>query len=120
MPSWDPHSFCNKCNKTEEVCLNIIEGRNPECIKIADKKDPTGCGGLCKINEEYCKLLDAKDELYQCRRLVNTLNCSNEDFNCGNRCISKKLRCDGMIHCTNQSDEKNCGKNCLKINTYSF
>lgn len=86
------------------------ENENPKCKKIIDRKDPTGCGGLCKINKEYCKLLDEEIMLFQCRPLRNKLNCSNEFFNCGNRCIPKKLRCDGIFHCSDLSDEKNCGK----------
>ncbi|KAF5291761.1 hypothetical protein FQA39_LY14249 [Lamprigera yunnana] len=93
--------------ENNEVCLKVIENELPRCEQIVDKKDPTGCGGLCKVNEEYCKRIQSF--IYQCRS-VTKLNCSGQLFNCGNRCIPMKMRCDGVINCSNKLDEKNCSK----------
>lgn len=86
------------------------ETEKPKCLKTVDKKDPTGCGGLCKLNIEFCQLLDVQSRVYQCSQIKNSLHCPNGTFNCGNMCIFIKNRCDGIIHCSNYSDEKNCGK----------
>lgn len=108
--STSSNNVCQKCERNEEICLNIIESEEPVCRKIVDKKDPTGCGGLCKINKEYCKVLDQTIMLFQCRPVPNALNCSNNHFNCGNMCIPKKMWCDGFFHCLDKSDEIKCGK----------
>ncbi|KAK4877816.1 hypothetical protein RN001_010322 [Aquatica leii] len=96
-------TLCNCTN--DEVCLKIVENLTPKCRSIVDRKDPTGCGGLCRINEEYCKKIHLR--VYQCRELIK-LNCSTEQFNCGNRCVPMKMRCDGIINCSNGKDEQNC------------
>lgn len=108
-------SFCKNCTN-EEVCLKIEESHKPKCHRILNKKDPTGCGGVCKINVQFCQLLDNKSKVYQCSNLKNTLKCSGDSFNCGNRCIKTVKKCDGIFHCSNKSDEENCGKT-FSINT---
>ncbi|XP_031331734.1 atrial natriuretic peptide-converting enzyme-like isoform X2 [Photinus pyralis] len=94
--------------RADEICLKTVEDQRPECKLIADHKDPTGCGGLCKIDLEYCKRIDPDLDVFQCRPLINILNCTEGLFNCGNRCIMASMRCDGIINCSNQADERNC------------
>ncbi|KAJ8939322.1 hypothetical protein NQ314_011180, partial [Rhamnusium bicolor] len=104
-------TICSQCTPSQEVCLKIQEDEKPKCVNILDKNDPTGCGGLCQINTHFCQILDLKLRIYQCSPLINTLKCPNDTFNCGNRCISEVKRCDGVIHCSNWSDEENCACN---------
>lgn len=82
----------------------------PTCVKAINENDPTGCGGLCRINTHYCQVLDKKTKVHQCSLLKNILRCPNNTFNCGNMCISRKKECDGKFDCSNGSDEKNCGE----------
>ncbi|KAF5292665.1 hypothetical protein FQR65_LT11217 [Abscondita terminalis] len=98
-----PPGLC-ECEK-HQVCIKFDETSKPTCAEASDRNDPTGCGGLCQIDEEYCKRIDLG--VYQCRRL-NKLNCSREQFNCGNRCVPLRMRCDGVIDCSGFVDEKNC------------
>lgn len=92
----------------DEVCLK--DNAIMACVKIKDVKDPTGCGGICKINTQHCKLLDVTFKLYECKDNMNILKCPIDHFNCGNMCINKSRRCDGVINCSNKSDELNCRK----------
>ncbi|XP_018572381.1 low-density lipoprotein receptor-related protein 2-like [Anoplophora glabripennis] len=103
-----PTSLCGPCALSQEVCLKIHETDAPKCTKIADKNDPTGCGGLCPINTHFCQILDARGKVYQCSPIKKSLMCRNSTFNCGNLCISKEKRCDGLVHCSNGSDEEKC------------
>lgn len=84
--------------------------QKPECVKPINENDPTGCGGLCKINTHFCQNLDNKARVYQCSLLKNILRCPNNTFNCGNMCILPEKRCDGRIDCSDGSDERNCSK----------
>lgn len=102
------------CENCDQICLKRYETDIPQCLQPIDKKDPTGCGGFCSINTQYCRLLDHKHRIYQCSNLKNILKCPNNTFNCGNMCINLNKRCDGIIHCSNKIDEINCGK--FKIN----
>jgi hypothetical protein len=57
------------------------------------------------ITIEYMSLL-----FFSC---VDTSPCSKNEFECGNRmCVSDKAKCNGIYDCFDQSDEKDCGKNC--------
>ena len=49
--------YCDNCT-TDEVCLADEERREkvPTCHKIKYAKDPTGCGGLCEL-EQICHRL---------------------------------------------------------------
>ncbi|XP_018323596.1 vitellogenin receptor-like [Agrilus planipennis] len=104
--------ICGAC-KSNEICLNT--SRTPVCVKIVNKNDPTGCGGHCKINSEYCKVLDAKARLVQCLPDKLGLQCPQNQHNCGNMCINKTQMCDGYIHCIDKSDETDCECN---LNTH--
>ncbi|XP_048521637.1 low-density lipoprotein receptor-related protein 1 isoform X2 [Dendroctonus ponderosae] len=99
--------YCVNCTE-DEVCIKTAETKKPTCLPMTDKRDTTGCGGLCKINEEYCKLLDKTIKVYQCLALNNRLKCPENTFNCGNMCVSMDKRCNGQIDCANMMDEKNC------------
>ena len=46
--------YCDNCT-TDEVCLADEERREkvPTCHRIKYAKDPTGCGGLCEM-EQIC------------------------------------------------------------------
>lgn len=102
-------TFCQNCTDNQ-ICLKFAEPDKPTCVEPLDRKDPTGCGGHCALNTQYCHLLDNQHKVYQCRNNKNTLKCPEESFNCGNMCISMVKKCDGIIHCSDKSDEKNCGK----------
>jgi len=40
-------------------------------------------------------------------------NCSESEFRCGTgKCIKHNYRCDGEIHCDDNSDEINCNITC--------
>lgn len=40
-------------------------------------------------------------------------NCTDEEFECGNICLSNKYACDGIKDCPNGEDEmRNCSKCC--------
>ncbi|KAL1502556.1 hypothetical protein ABEB36_007681 [Hypothenemus hampei] len=99
--------YCYNCSK-DEVCIKIDEITKPNCVKMLDKRDPTGCGGLCKINVEFCKNLDKSFYVYQCLPLRNRLKCPEKMYNCETMCVSLEKRCDGKIDCTNMKDEENC------------
>ena len=49
--------YCDNCT-TDEVCLADEERREkvPRCHRIKYAKDPTGCGGLCEL-EQICHRL---------------------------------------------------------------
>ncbi|XP_060532792.1 low-density lipoprotein receptor-related protein 5-like isoform X2 [Cylas formicarius] len=100
--------FCVDCDLAEEVCIKTAELEQPKCVRKRDKKDPTGCGGLCRIEVEYCKRLDKRSPVHQCLRLQHLLKCPANMFNCGNMCVSIDKRCDGKVDCSNKSDEKDC------------
>ncbi|KAJ8956295.1 hypothetical protein NQ318_015031 [Aromia moschata] len=100
--------FCGHCDLRFQVCLKIQETDRPRCVRIVDKNDPTGCGGLCPINTHLCRALDGRRRLYQCVQLKKTLKCPRGRFNCGNRCIPMEHRCDGVLDCSNRADEKDC------------
>ncbi|XP_076256761.1 uncharacterized protein LOC143194081 [Rhynchophorus ferrugineus] len=99
--------YCKNCSSSE-ICLKIEETVKPQCVAAIDKKDPTGCGGLCKLNTEYCKNLDKLNGVFQCFPLKTLLKCPDETFNCGDMCVTTKKRCDGNKDCFDLVDEKNC------------
>lgn len=104
-----PH-ICYECLDHDEICLKTSEEEPPKCFQPLDRRDPTGCGGLCRINTQYCKVLDSETEMRQCMDTRSSLKCPQNTFNCGNRCIAALKRCDGIFDCSNYSDEENCGK----------
>ncbi|XP_066260386.1 LDL receptor repeat-containing protein egg-2-like [Euwallacea similis] len=99
--------YCRDCT-INEICFKTSEIERPKCVRIVNKNDPTGCGGLCKINTQFCKNLDKNFHVYQCLDLKNRLQCPENTFNCENMCISLSKRCDGRVDCSNLLDEKNC------------
>ncbi|KAL3270992.1 hypothetical protein HHI36_021495 [Cryptolaemus montrouzieri] len=99
--------YCIHCTNNQ-VCLKTEEIEKPKCIDIVDKLDPTGCGGLCLLDVEFCALLDKKHRVFQCSPLRNLLRCPKDTFNCGEQCIATKNVCDGVVHCRNAQDEKHC------------
>ncbi|XP_030755189.1 low-density lipoprotein receptor-related protein-like [Sitophilus oryzae] len=106
--------YCINCTE-EEICMKTEETAKPKCIKVQDRRDPTGCGGLCKINIEYCKNLDKTKQVFQCLPLKTLLKCPENTFNCGNMCIGLEMRCDGQNDCMEMVDEKNCD---CELNTH--
>lgn len=90
--------------------MKLNDSSKPECVVPIDYFDPTGCGGLCLINTEYCQMLSQKYNVYQCLPRKFLLTCNDYEFNCQNMCINGDKRCDGNIDCSNRLDEKNCGK----------
>ena len=57
---------------------------------------------------------DGSDEI-DCQSL-----CKSNEFSClnGRECISKKFECDGIFHCSDQSDEANCPD--LNLRAYPY
>ena len=57
---------------------------------------------------------DGSDEI-DCQSL-----CKASEFSClnGRECISKKFECDGIFHCSDQSDEANCPD--LNLRAYPY
>lgn len=105
-------SVCLNCTR-EEVCLQNFGKIVPKCLKIKDFDDPTGCGGLCKINEQYCRLLDANFGIRACLNLRQAMSsCASGYFKCVqiHMCVKDDKRCDGVINCYDKSDEMGCGK----------
>ncbi|KAG5895356.1 hypothetical protein JTB14_003153 [Gonioctena quinquepunctata] len=100
--------FCRECILGLDICLKIGQTEKPRCVQAQDRTDPTGCGGLCPIKTHYCQILDAKLRVFQCSLLTGTLECPQGTFNCGNMCILEKKRCDGVMDCSNRTDEENC------------
>ncbi|KAJ8916501.1 hypothetical protein NQ315_000143, partial [Exocentrus adspersus] len=101
------YPICGSCSAAQ-VCLKLEETEAPKCIETKDRNDPTGCGGWCPINTHYCQTLDVKGKVYQCSPSKRALLCLNNNFNCGNMCVSQEKRCDGAVHCSNMSDEVDC------------
>ncbi|XP_044260962.1 LDL receptor repeat-containing protein egg-1-like isoform X2 [Tribolium madens] len=99
--------FCQNCT-SGHICLKLTEVESPKCLQPLDRKDPTGCGGFCSVNTQFCQLLDLQHQIYQCSNLTNTLKCPLHTFNCGNMCVNMTKRCDGFIHCRDKSDEFQC------------
>ncbi|KAK9887585.1 hypothetical protein WA026_023470 [Henosepilachna vigintioctopunctata] len=102
--------YCSNCTK-EQVCMKIEETSKPKCFNVVDEHDPTGCGGICLLNVEYCAVLDRKHGVFQCTPLKTLLNCPKDNFNCGEQCIPTHNVCDGVIHCKGMQDETNCDCN---------
>ncbi|XP_057656222.1 low-density lipoprotein receptor-related protein-like [Diorhabda carinulata] len=100
--------YCTNCTLEKEICLKLNGTSKPECVQTIDEYDPTGCGGLCQINIEFCQILSRKYQVYQCSPRKTTLNCAQDQFNCGNMCINAEKRCNGFIDCSDKSDEQNC------------
>jgi hypothetical protein len=49
--------LCDDCHKGE-VCVALVGEPVPSCRLPMDPVDPTGCGGHCRINTEFCRQLD--------------------------------------------------------------
>ena len=49
--------FCDSCSPSE-VCVASSEEFLPTCRRAEDGRDPTGCAGLCLIEEQVCQRLD--------------------------------------------------------------
>ena len=60
--------YCDNC-MANEVCLsNDLElDRLPACHRIKNNMDPTGCGGLCKVEYQICQRLGHKAYRYEIR-----------------------------------------------------
>ncbi|XP_017786700.1 PREDICTED: low-density lipoprotein receptor-related protein 1B-like [Nicrophorus vespilloides] len=105
----EKRAICN-CEENE-ICMKVHEAQPPLCLKIADFNDPSGCGGLCMVNTQFCKILDRHYLVYECTNNTNTLICRDGHFSCGDLCVSETKRCDGFFHCKDNSDELNCDCN---------
>lgn len=112
-------SICSTCT-TNQVCLQNPGQLRPICKIIKDDQDPTGCGGLCLINSQYCRLLDSKHNIRACLNVqkgAGVRDCAPGQFRCKNDasiCLPRVAICDGFIHCPDKSDEINCGKRYIK------
>ncbi|XP_059484129.1 uncharacterized protein LOC132201724 isoform X2 [Neocloeon triangulifer] len=96
--------LCDEC-RPDEVCVALVGEPVPSCRASKDPADPTGCGGLCKINTEFCRQLD-KDAF----RCTDDSHCLESEWRCANKlCIPRSGRCDGHMNCYDHSDEYNCG-----------
>ncbi|XP_044764565.1 vitellogenin receptor-like [Coccinella septempunctata] len=99
--------YCSNCTENH-VCFKTEEIGKPKCVDIVDRHDPTGCGGLCILNVEYCAILDRLHKVYECSPLKNLLKCPSDTFNCGDQCIARSKVCDGIVHCKDMQDERFC------------
>ncbi|XP_026275499.2 uncharacterized protein LOC113204517 isoform X2 [Frankliniella occidentalis] len=94
---------CDEC-LTGEVCVALGEEAVPRCHAVKDPLDPTGCGGHCKLNFEFCQRLDV--DAFRC---VDDSVCLPGEWRCGNQlCIPLVKRCDGHFNCYDHTDEHNC------------
>jgi hypothetical protein len=55
--SLPPYRHCDEC-LSGEVCVALNSEDVPTCRQPHDPSDPTGCGGHCHINTEFCRKLD--------------------------------------------------------------
>ncbi|XP_065353549.1 uncharacterized protein LOC135948269 [Cloeon dipterum] len=95
--------LCDDCREGE-VCVALVGDPVPSCRPITDAADPTGCGGLCKINTEFCRQLDM--DAFRC---IDDSHCLESEWRCANNmCIPKSSRCDGHMNCYDHSDESDC------------
>lgn len=106
--------YCGNCTE-KQICFKTEETEKPKCVDITDYHDPTGCGGLCILNVEFCAMVDREHRVYQCSPLGNLLRCPSNTFNCGDQCIARSKVCDGIVHCKDMQDERFCGKRIQKI-----
>ncbi|XP_013191227.2 uncharacterized protein LOC106135477 [Amyelois transitella] len=98
--------FCS-C-QSNEVCMLDENSGTSICKKAIDIDDPTGCGGLCALETEACKLVDRVRGVRVCR-LLTLASCSPEEWRCRNGlCVKAEARCDGSIQCYDRSDELHC------------
>ncbi|KAK3932896.1 Low-density lipoprotein receptor-related protein [Frankliniella fusca] len=98
--------YCDECLEGE-VCVGLGEETVPRCRAVKDPLDPTGCGGLCKLNFEFCQRLDV--DAFRC---VDDSVCLPGEWRCGNQlCIPLVKRCDGHFNCYDHTDEHNCDCN---------
>ncbi|GLV38327.1 Megalin [Carabus blaptoides fortunei] len=106
---------CSNCDKSQ-ICLQITTKQFPECLPAKDITDPTGCGGHCKLEIQFCKQIDTELNIYSCMD-TPTLMCGANEWKCNRTlmCIPANYRCDGIIHCFDQSDEMQCDCN---LNTH--
>ncbi|KAJ1532050.1 hypothetical protein ONE63_000681 [Megalurothrips usitatus] len=94
---------CDEC-VAGEVCVALGEEQVPRCHPVKDPQDPTGCGGHCKLNFEFCQRLDV--DAFRC---VDDSVCLPGEWRCGNQlCIPLVKRCDGHFNCYDHTDEHNC------------
>uniref|UniRef100_A0A1B6CE74 SEA domain-containing protein n=1 Tax=Clastoptera arizonana TaxID=38151 RepID=A0A1B6CE74_9HEMI len=88
----------------EEVCVALVNELIPHCLKMLDHKDPTGCGGHCKLNVQICHQI--KGNFYRC---LDDSKCLSDEWKCGNQlCIPQEKRCDGHFNCYDHTDELGC------------
>ncbi|XP_073993369.1 uncharacterized protein [Rhodnius prolixus] len=101
---------CVVCSD-DEVCVALEGDQVPYCRSILDKADPTGCGGLCKLDVEICHRLT-----HNAFRCIDDSKCLDTEWQCGNfLCIPLIKRCDGHFNCYDHTDEHNCECN---LNTH--
>lgn len=94
---------CDEC-LPGEVCVALGEESVPRCHAVKDPLDPTGCGGHCKLNFEFCQRLDV--DAFRC---VDDSVCLPGEWRCGNQlCIPLVKRCDGHFNCYDHTDEHGC------------
>lgn len=91
----------------DEVCVALVDETVPQCVKVKDSTDPTGCGGHCKINIQICQRIQGN--AYRC---VDDSKCLDDEWQCGNKlCIPFVKRCDGHFNCYDHTDEFECDCN---------
>ncbi|KAG1651176.1 Basement membrane-specific heparan sulfate proteoglycan core protein [Nymphon striatum] len=125
--------------RTSKHCIEL-RSKCDGVRNCPDGSDEFGCGvictpdhfrcddGSCLEMSAYCDKIrhcpGGEDEIdcgiifmiisignKQCLLLVGI--CRGDEFECDDRCIPSRARCDGLRHCSDNSDELVCGMFCL-------
>ncbi|XP_025152388.1 uncharacterized protein LOC105181089 isoform X3 [Harpegnathos saltator] len=96
--------YCDDCFEGE-VCVALVDEEVPTCKSPQDLEDPTGCAGLCAINQQKCHRLDL--DAFRCVKVEHY--CLENEWTCSNTlCIPMEKHCDGHMNCYDHSDEYDC------------
>ncbi|XP_044736867.1 LDL receptor repeat-containing protein egg-2-like [Chrysoperla carnea] len=104
----------NNCGHCEfnEICIFLSRQTLAKCVQIKDANDPTGCGGICALETEYCREVMKGSNVFECVEIRKTFSpqceIADNEFNCGEICLEKSKICDGVINCVDRSDEIDC------------
>nr|KAG5707212.1 hypothetical protein BaRGS_017896 [Batillaria attramentaria] len=78
------------CNDDKPEVMSVTSNRNRVFVRL------------------YGNSLDAKPELEMVYSLVKTGSCNDGDLSCGDFCIARNMRCNGVTNCPDGRDERGC------------